>query len=478
VASGSTTTVADTSCGTKPSTTTSCGSIASCRYIKKYSGTCGAFAVKDKAECEAAAAYVGHGDKTASTEHDWDWQHGCYSYQTKHLWYNSHQNGNACNNDHPCICRINPDDPEHSVTAALALVRRKGLGVGGNGHNFEGNWIWKGLYCYNSGTYNGMCFFGTGGSSYEETKSLSGERYRISPCDDGYHMEGNIINYTCVLTPINGGWSSWGGLEACSVSGACGQTGTQTKRRLCNSPAPKHGGNDCSGLDGGSATNSDATCATALCYTYAYSKTAATCPTACGTAASTPADTYTCIRTAVVSGSTTTVADTSCGTKPSTTTSCGSTASCGYTKKYSGTCGAFAVTDKAECEIAAAYVDHSDKTASTEHTSSWHKGCYAYTNDDLWFNSHPNPSRSCSNTHPCICRINPDDPISVTAALALVSSKGLAAGGNGYNFVGNWATKGLYCYNSGSYNGICYFGTGGSSYDETVPLSGSRYRLA
>jgi hypothetical protein len=84
---------------------------------------------------------------------------------------------------------------------------------------------------------------------------------KCTACNAGYHMEGDI----CVITPINGGWSAWGGLEGCSVSGACGQTGTRTKRRTCTNPAPKHGGNDCSGLDGGSATNTDATCSTTVC---------------------------------------------------------------------------------------------------------------------------------------------------------------------------------------------------------------------
>ena len=31
-------------------------------------------------------------------------------------------------------------------------------------------------------------------------------------------------------------------------------------------------------------------------------------------------------------------------------------------------------------------------------------------------------------------------------------------GGEGYPFVGNWSTKGLYAYRSGQYNGIAYFG--------------------
>jgi surface protein len=65
-------------------------------------------------------------------------------------------------------------------------------------------------------------------------------------------------------TPINGGWSAWGALEPCSVT-ACGQTGTQTKRRTCTEPAPQYGGANCSNIDGGAATDSSTTCSTVAC---------------------------------------------------------------------------------------------------------------------------------------------------------------------------------------------------------------------
>ena len=54
---------------------------------------------------------------------------------------------------------------------------------------------------------------------------------------------------------------------------------------------------------------------------------------------------------------------------------------------------------------------------------------------------------------------------------------GLQVGGAGHPFVGNWGTKGLYAYRSGQYNGIAYFGTGGSERDRlTMPHESDRYR--
>ena len=54
---------------------------------------------------------------------------------------------------------------------------------------------------------------------------------------------------------------------------------------------------------------------------------------------------------------------------------------------------------------------------------------------------------------------------------------GLQVGGAGHPFVGNWGTKGLYAYRSGQYNGIAYFGTGGSERDRlTMPHESEKYR--
>ena len=44
--------------------------------------------------------------------------------------------------------------------------------------------------------------------------------------------------------PVAGGWGPWGSWSSCSKS--CGG-GTESKERLCDSPAPAHGGADCQG---------------------------------------------------------------------------------------------------------------------------------------------------------------------------------------------------------------------------------------
>ena len=46
------------------------------------------------------------------------------------------------------------------------------------------------------------------------------------------------------LGPIDGSWGSWADWSQCSQS--CGG-GTETRRRLCDSPAPAQGGTDCQG---------------------------------------------------------------------------------------------------------------------------------------------------------------------------------------------------------------------------------------
>ena len=63
------------------------------------------------------------------------------------------------------------------------------------------------------------------------------------------------------------------------------------------------------------------------------------------------------------------------------------------------------------------------------------------------------------------------------AAEEFARALGLQVGGAGYPFVGDWATKGLYAYRSGQYNGIAYFGTGGSERDRlTIPHESEKYR--
>ncbi|VDI81772.1 Hypothetical predicted protein, partial [Mytilus galloprovincialis] len=54
-----------------------------------------------------------------------------------------------------------------------------------------------------------------------------------------------------IYCPIDGNWGSWGSYGSCSVTCA---TGDQTKTRSCNNPTPAHNGNQCSGSGTSSKT--------------------------------------------------------------------------------------------------------------------------------------------------------------------------------------------------------------------------------
>ena len=112
---------------------------------------------------------------------------------------------------------------------------------------------------------------GSGTSSYRETVNWCCSEYGISnnhvwgmpqvgSCPVTAAVPTTTTTTTTSVAPINGGWSNWGSLEACSVTG-CGLTGTRTMRRTCSNPVPAYGGADCVGL----ATDSSSTCATACC---------------------------------------------------------------------------------------------------------------------------------------------------------------------------------------------------------------------
>ena len=63
----------------------------------------------------------------------------------------------------------------------------KGLRIGGEGYDFEGDYGTKGCYAYDSGTYEGIAFFGTGGDAADmeaEAQTTNGQ-YRVTgPCSE------------------------------------------------------------------------------------------------------------------------------------------------------------------------------------------------------------------------------------------------------------------------------------------------------
>ena len=59
---------------------------------------------------------------------------------------------------------------------------------------------------------------------------------------------------------------------------------------------------------------------------------------------------------------------------------------------------------------------------------------------------------------------------------ARAQTLGLSLGGNGYAFAGSYSTKGCYSYSSGSYEGMAFFGTGGTEAQMATALTGSKYR--
>ncbi|KAK3764431.1 hypothetical protein RRG08_040027 [Elysia crispata] len=48
-----------------------------------------------------------------------------------------------------------------------------------------------------------------------------------------------------VPCPIDGEWGTWTAFSACSVT--CGGVGEKVRERVCDRPAPNHGGRDCIG---------------------------------------------------------------------------------------------------------------------------------------------------------------------------------------------------------------------------------------
>ena len=66
-------------------------------------------------------------------------------------------------------------------------------------------------------------------------------------------------------------------------------------------------------------------------------------------------------------------------------------------------------------------------------------------------------------------------PYSKEACEEAVTSLGLQLGGAGTNFVGSFSTKGCYAYDKGKYNGMAFYGTGGSDEQTKKPFGAHLY---
>ncbi|XP_052768086.1 ectin-like [Mya arenaria] len=66
----------------------------------------------------------------------------------------------------------------------------------------------------------------------------------LDVCHDVHNGELLCKHYCGFCDVVHGGWSIWGSWGQCDVS--CGN-GTRMRRRQCDNPSPKNGGDDCLG---------------------------------------------------------------------------------------------------------------------------------------------------------------------------------------------------------------------------------------
>merc|ERR1719510_1072257 len=77
-------------------------------------------------------------------------------------------------------CLLSALDPCLSREDCEAAAVNAGLEIGGGDYDFAGNYGTKGCFAYSSGEYEGMAYFGTGGSQAEMAASVASPKYRIS----------------------------------------------------------------------------------------------------------------------------------------------------------------------------------------------------------------------------------------------------------------------------------------------------------
>merc|ERR1711962_1721515 len=67
-------------------------------------------------------------------------------------------------------------------------------------------------------------------------------------------------------------------------------------------------------------------------------------------------------------------------------------------------------------------------------------------------------------------------PYTESACRLAASINKYQVGGNGYQFAGDYTTKGCYVYVNGPFNGRVYYGTGGTLGQKMAPLAGPTSR--
>ncbi|KAM8934363.1 properdin [Pelodytes ibericus] len=98
------------------------------------------------------------------------------------------------------------------------------------------------------GSCSGSCIQEGSGVLPTQTRHRQCNSPSPSTLPPGRRCEGNAAQSQACdslpFCPVNGGWGGWRKISECSVT--CG-LGRITEERLCNNPAPKYGGRDCTG---------------------------------------------------------------------------------------------------------------------------------------------------------------------------------------------------------------------------------------
>lgn len=105
----------------------------------------------------------------------------------------------------------------------------------------------------------GTCSATCGGGTQTRTRTCTNP----APANGGANCVGSTTEtqacntQTCIVTPIDGGWSAWSTYNTCTAT--CGG-GTQTRTRTCTNPTPANGGAQCVG-----STSETTSCNTQAC---------------------------------------------------------------------------------------------------------------------------------------------------------------------------------------------------------------------